>query len=170
MIFKSELRSGSSDVSDLKRDPLIQWQHRHYFILMIIFGLILPAIVPGLLFDDWLGGICFSFALRLTVAHHVRFYCFLSFYFVISNHSLKLDPDRVRSVSTRLPIGSATHPMMTFYPLVTISFPQSLRWAKATTISTTSSLWTIETPFSGTSMIPQNGSSHSAVSLAWRTT
>jgi len=81
MIFKSELRSGSSDVSDLKCDPLIQWQHRHYFTLMMIFGLILPAIVPGLLFNDWLGGICFSFALRLTVAHHVGLLLFIFSFF-----------------------------------------------------------------------------------------
>lgn len=72
MIFKSDLRSGHADISDLRKDPLIQWQHRWYFYLAFFFGFALPTIVPGLLWNDWLGGFCFSGALRLTIAHHVR--------------------------------------------------------------------------------------------------
>lgn len=71
MIFKSNLRSGPSDISDLKKDPLIQFQHRYYFCLFPIFGFILPTIIPGIWFNDWLGGLYFSAALRLTIAHHV---------------------------------------------------------------------------------------------------
>jgi stearoyl-CoA desaturase (delta-9 desaturase) len=71
MIFKSSIRSGASDISDLRHDPVIQWQHRHYFPLAVLFGYLLPSAIPGLVFDDWWGGICFSGALRLTVAHHV---------------------------------------------------------------------------------------------------
>ncbi|KAF9465895.1 delta 9-fatty acid desaturase protein [Collybia nuda] len=73
MIFKSDLRSGRADISDLRKDPLIQWQHRWYFYLAFFFGYILPTIVPGLLWKDWLGGFCFSGALRLTIAHHSTF-------------------------------------------------------------------------------------------------
>lgn len=73
MIFKSNLRSGPADISDLRHDPLIQWQHRHYFVLLATFGIVLPAVIPGLLWNDWLGGICFAFALRLTIAHHSTF-------------------------------------------------------------------------------------------------
>lgn len=71
MIFKSDLRSGSADVSDLRNDPLIQWQHRWYFYLLTIFGFGVPAVVPGIFWGDWQGGFCFSAAFRLTVAHHV---------------------------------------------------------------------------------------------------
>ncbi|KAF8955037.1 delta 9-fatty acid desaturase protein [Flammula alnicola] len=73
MIFKSGLRSGPSDISDLRQDPLLQWQHRHYFLLLVIFGFLLPTAIPGIFFDDWLGGLCFSGALRLTIAHHSTF-------------------------------------------------------------------------------------------------
>ncbi|KAJ3505758.1 hypothetical protein NLJ89_g7251 [Agrocybe chaxingu] len=73
MIFKSQLRSGPSDISDLRKDALIQWQHRRYFLLALFFGYIFPAVIPGLFFNDWLGGICFSAALRLTIAHHSTF-------------------------------------------------------------------------------------------------
>ncbi|KDR79185.1 hypothetical protein GALMADRAFT_63433 [Galerina marginata CBS 339.88] len=73
MIFKSALRSGPSDTTDLRKDPLLQWQHNYYFPLLVIFGYLLPTAIPGLLFDDWLGGLCFSGALRLTIAHHSTF-------------------------------------------------------------------------------------------------
>ncbi|KAF9531300.1 delta 9-fatty acid desaturase protein [Crepidotus variabilis] len=73
MVFKSELRSGPSDVSDLRQDALIQWQHRHYFLLLVIFGILVPCIIPGVMFDDWWGGFYFAAALRLTIAHHSTF-------------------------------------------------------------------------------------------------
>jgi fatty-acid desaturase len=71
MIFKSTLRSGSADISDLRHDPLVCFQHQHYFALAIIFGYVLPATIPGLLWNDWAGGLCFAAAFRLTIAHHV---------------------------------------------------------------------------------------------------
>ncbi|KAF8632654.1 hypothetical protein AX17_004787 [Amanita inopinata Kibby_2008] len=73
MVFKSDLKSGTADISDLRADPLIQWQHRHYFCLLAIFGYALPTVVPGLLWNDWVGGLCLSASLRLTVAHHSTF-------------------------------------------------------------------------------------------------
>jgi stearoyl-CoA desaturase (delta-9 desaturase) len=71
MIFKSELRSGAADISDLRQDSLIQWQHCWYLYLAPIFGIILPTSIPGILWNDWVGGFYFSGALRLTIAHHV---------------------------------------------------------------------------------------------------
>ncbi|TEB25093.1 delta 9-fatty acid desaturase protein [Coprinellus micaceus] len=73
MIFKSTLRSGSADISDLRHDPLVCFQHQHYFALAIIFGYVLPATIPGLLWNDWAGGLCFAAAFRLTIAHHSTF-------------------------------------------------------------------------------------------------
>ncbi|KAG6879410.1 hypothetical protein C0992_002892 [Termitomyces sp. T32_za158] len=70
-IFKSDLRSGQADISDLRKDKLIQWQHRWYLTNAFFFGYILPTLVPGLFWNDWLGGFCFSGALRLTIVHHV---------------------------------------------------------------------------------------------------
>jgi stearoyl-CoA desaturase (Delta-9 desaturase) len=71
MVFKSQLYSGGVDVSDLRQDSLIQWQHRWYVYLATMFGIVFPTIVPGFLWNDWFGGLCFSGALRLTIAHHV---------------------------------------------------------------------------------------------------
>jgi len=73
IIFKSEVHPGPSDISDLRQDPLVQLQHRYYFWLLAIFGYILPTVIPGIWLNDWLGGLCFSAALRLTIAHHSTF-------------------------------------------------------------------------------------------------
>jgi stearoyl-CoA desaturase (delta-9 desaturase) len=73
MIFKSDLRPGVADISDLRKDPIIQWQHRYYFLLMVIFGYVLPAVIAGALWGDWIGGFFFAGTFRLTVAHHVGF-------------------------------------------------------------------------------------------------
>lgn len=82
MILKSNLRSGPAEISDLRRDTLIRLQHDHYFVLALVFGYILPASVPGILWGDWAGGICFAAAARLTVAHHVSTTPFSSSYFI----------------------------------------------------------------------------------------
>lgn len=71
VLFKSDLKSGPSDISDLRADHLIQLQHRYYFPLATLFGYVLPTVIPGLFWSDWVGGLCFSACFRLTVAHHV---------------------------------------------------------------------------------------------------
>ncbi|KAF7371110.1 Acyl-CoA desaturase [Mycena sanguinolenta] len=72
ILFKTKLRSGSVDISDLANDPLVKWSHRYYFPLAGISGYIVPALIPVLWNDFW-GGLCFSTAFRMTVAHHSVF-------------------------------------------------------------------------------------------------
>ncbi|KZT03139.1 delta 9-fatty acid desaturase protein [Laetiporus sulphureus 93-53] len=73
MIFHTDLRPGSADISDLRNDELIQWQHRWYFAIAFTTGFVLPTMLTGFLWDDWLGGLCFAAALRMTVCHHCVF-------------------------------------------------------------------------------------------------
>ncbi|KAL0958847.1 hypothetical protein HGRIS_014166 [Hohenbuehelia grisea] len=73
MLFKSDLRSGTADTADLRKDPVIQWQHRWYLYLVLIFGYALPTVISGWCWGDWVGGLCFVGAFRLTVAHHSTF-------------------------------------------------------------------------------------------------
>ncbi|KAJ3571726.1 hypothetical protein NP233_g3564 [Leucocoprinus birnbaumii] len=70
---KTGVGHGSVDVSDLKKDPLVRWQHESYFSLAVVWGFLVPILVSGVGWDDWLGGICFAGAARLTVAHHSTF-------------------------------------------------------------------------------------------------
>lgn len=71
IIFESDLKPGPADVSDLSKDPLVQWQHRRYFVILTVFGYLLPMVIPGLLWGDWKGGFFFVGAFRLTACHHV---------------------------------------------------------------------------------------------------
>jgi hypothetical protein len=45
------------DVSDLANESLVQWAHRHYFLLAGIFGYIVPSLVPCLWDDFWVSGL-----------------------------------------------------------------------------------------------------------------
>jgi stearoyl-CoA desaturase (Delta-9 desaturase) len=71
--FSSEtsLRAGSVDISDLRNDAVVQWQHQWYFPILALTGYAAPTIIPGVLWGDWKGGFYFAACLRLTVAHHV---------------------------------------------------------------------------------------------------
>jgi stearoyl-CoA desaturase (Delta-9 desaturase) len=66
-------RQDFSNVADLKRDPLLVFQHRYYVPLTIAtnFGLPLAA---GLLFHDLLGMLILAGVLRLVWSHHVTFF------------------------------------------------------------------------------------------------
>ena len=123
IIFDTDLRPGPTDISDLKNDPLVQWQHRWYFAILTIVGYILPMCIPGLLYGDWRGGFYFVGALRLTACHHV---CW---------HPPCTDdcPDfcyRAHFASIPLRTILEAHHMMTNIPLATISSLLSSRWGK----------------------------------------
>ncbi|KAJ7621244.1 delta 9-fatty acid desaturase protein [Roridomyces roridus] len=115
ILFKSRLRSGPVDISDLKRDPLVQWTHRHYFPLAALFGYALPALIPALWHDLW-GGFCFSAALRLTIAHHCTF-CInsIAHYFGSSPYDDVLSP-RDHFLSAILTMGEGYHNFHHQYP------------------------------------------------------
>nr|GAT58921.1 delta-9 fatty acid desaturase protein [Mycena chlorophos] len=72
LLFKTTLRTGHSEASDLAKDPLVMWNHRNYFSLVALFGLVVPAVIPALWGDFW-GGLCYSASARLAVAHHCTF-------------------------------------------------------------------------------------------------
>ena len=71
MIFKTDLRPGPVDLTDLRNDVLVQWQHRWYGTNLTIWGFVLPTVIPGVFWGDWWGGLCFVSGLRMTVGHHV---------------------------------------------------------------------------------------------------
>jgi len=71
IVFETNLRVGPAEITDLKNDPLVQWQHRWYFLILSVVGYLLPTCIPGLLWNDWRGGFFFVGALRMTASHHV---------------------------------------------------------------------------------------------------
>jgi stearoyl-CoA desaturase (Delta-9 desaturase) len=71
-----EYRSGREDFSnipDLKRDPMLAFQHRHYLVLLLLANFGLP-LLAGLIFHDVLGMLLLAGVARLVWSHHVTFF------------------------------------------------------------------------------------------------
>ncbi|KIP09833.1 hypothetical protein PHLGIDRAFT_28800 [Phlebiopsis gigantea 11061_1 CR5-6] len=73
MLMKPRVRPGPTDTSDLKQNRIVAWQHRWFFALALVFGMLVPTAVPGLCWGDWWGGFYFAGFLRLTFVHHSTF-------------------------------------------------------------------------------------------------
>lgn len=70
-MIKSD-QSDESNIKDLKRDPLILFQDRHYVILAIGVGFLFPTALALLWGDPW-GGFFIAGFLRIVVNHHLTF-------------------------------------------------------------------------------------------------
>ncbi|PSR76345.1 hypothetical protein PHLCEN_2v8519 [Hermanssonia centrifuga] len=69
-MVKPERKLGTADISDLRKDALIQWQHQYYFLLVVIFGYALPSLIAGYFWNDYSGGFYYASLLRMTIVHH----------------------------------------------------------------------------------------------------
>ena len=68
--------SGKVDMSlvrDLERDPVVRWQHRHYWTLVWATNVGLPLLI-GWLTGEMLGMFLLAGVARLVVNHHVTFF------------------------------------------------------------------------------------------------
>src|SRR5690606_5258383 len=67
-------KRGAVDVpaADLEADALVRFQHRHYVLVALAFGGLLPVAI-GAAFGDPLGGLFFGGVWRLILSYHVTF-------------------------------------------------------------------------------------------------
>ena len=72
VMLKQRPTDGYGNVPDLKRDPLVDFQHRHYLILGILVGFALPMAIASL-WGDALGGLLVAGFLRIVLNHHFTF-------------------------------------------------------------------------------------------------
>ena len=71
-----DYESGKLDwsvVPDLQRDPVVVWQHRYYWPLVILTNIGLPLLL-GRMVGDVVGVFLLAGVLRLVVSHHVTFF------------------------------------------------------------------------------------------------
>lgn len=61
---------GKADVSDLKANALVAWQHKNYPLLALAMGFVLPTLVCGLAWGDFWGGYFVAAVARLVFVHH----------------------------------------------------------------------------------------------------
>ncbi|KAG5518529.1 hypothetical protein PMAC_002925 [Pneumocystis sp. 'macacae'] len=73
LIKQNPKNAGRSDISDLKADPVVIWQHKNYFKIVLTMGFLLPMFVAGLGWGDWRGGFFFSGICRLVFVQHATF-------------------------------------------------------------------------------------------------
>jgi stearoyl-CoA desaturase (delta-9 desaturase) len=62
-----------SQVKDLEKDPIVMWQHRHYWTLVWTFNLAIPLAL-GWLVGDVLGMVLLVSAFRLAFSQHCTFF------------------------------------------------------------------------------------------------
>ncbi len=58
---------------DLKRDPIVKFQHDHYVILAIAIGLLLPTLI-GWMLGSAFGGLAIIGFARIVALHHATFF------------------------------------------------------------------------------------------------
>ncbi|KAF8886523.1 delta 9-fatty acid desaturase protein [Infundibulicybe gibba] len=73
MMVKPRRRPGVADVSDLTKNEVVRWQHRHYIPLILTMGFIVPTVIPWLGWGDAMGGYVYAGVLRLCFVHHSTF-------------------------------------------------------------------------------------------------
>jgi len=61
-----------SNVGDLKKDPIVMWQHRHYLGLILITNIALPAIL-GFIHGDIIACLLLAGLLRLVLSQHLTY-------------------------------------------------------------------------------------------------
>ena len=75
LLFKLLPHPPFDNVADLKKDPLVMWQHRHIHVLGVFVSFVLPTAL-GALWNGWagaLGGFLISGVARVVVIQHCTF-------------------------------------------------------------------------------------------------
>lgn len=72
VLCRTERDTRLDKVRDLERDPLVQFQHKHYVLLAIVFGAVIPTAL-GTLWGDPIGAFLVAVWLRLVLQWHATF-------------------------------------------------------------------------------------------------
>ncbi len=73
IFYKEEPGAEKNFCKDLLKDKLVMWQHRHYFLIAVASGLILPALI-GHFLGSALTGFALAGIFRLVFVHHCTFF------------------------------------------------------------------------------------------------
>jgi stearoyl-CoA desaturase (delta-9 desaturase) len=76
LLFKLLPQPPFDNVNDLKKDPLVMWQHRYVHLLAVITSFGVPALI-GAMWDGWagaLGGFLIGGVAKVVVVQHCTFF------------------------------------------------------------------------------------------------
>lgn len=75
MIMKQDYSLlGKVDVSDYRYNRVIQLQHKYFFRMAMLSGVILPTMICGLGWGDWMGGYFYAALAKIVFVHHCTFF------------------------------------------------------------------------------------------------
>lgn len=72
IFFRSVRGDAYSNVADLRKDPILAWQHENYYLSLAATNIVLVSLA-GLLLGNWLGMIIIAGLLRIVVVQHATF-------------------------------------------------------------------------------------------------
>ncbi|KAI7870832.1 stearoyl-CoA desaturase [Spinellus fusiger] len=73
VLLKQQRSIDYIDISDLKNDRLVAFQHKYFIIISLFTSVVVPVAVCKIFWDDVWGGIYFAAALRIFLVHHITF-------------------------------------------------------------------------------------------------
>ncbi|KAI0034404.1 delta 9-fatty acid desaturase protein [Vararia minispora EC-137] len=125
MLVRPATKRGTADATDLRNNALVWWQHRHFFELAFLSGIIFPAWVAGRFWGDWRGGVFYACFARLFFVHHSVF-CVNSVAHYIGERTYddRLSP-RDSIVTAVLTLGEGYH---NFHHQFPVDYRNAVRW------------------------------------------
>lgn len=72
VVMKAD-QSDESNIKDLLKNPRVVFQDRFNIPLAVLVGMILPTLIAGLAWGDWIGGFFTAGILRIVLNHHLTF-------------------------------------------------------------------------------------------------
>jgi len=74
MVMKQNPKKiGRTDISDLNGDAVVRWQHKNYLNLVIFMGIVLPTLVAGFGWGDFVGGFVYAGVMRIAFVQQATF-------------------------------------------------------------------------------------------------
>lgn len=74
MIMKQDYEIlGRVDMSDLNTNKIVRFQHDNYLPMALFSGVVLPTLICGLGWGDWVGGYFYAAVLKMVIIHHGTF-------------------------------------------------------------------------------------------------
>jgi stearoyl-CoA desaturase (delta-9 desaturase) len=74
MVMKQNPRKiGRTDITDLNEDPVVVWQHKNYLKAVVTMALVVPTVICGYFWGDYLGGFVYAGILRIFFVQQATF-------------------------------------------------------------------------------------------------
>jgi len=125
MIVKPRRKPGVADISDLRKNPVIKFNHKFYLPLIFIMGFAVPTLVAHFGWQDARGGFFYAGVARLVFVHHSTF-CVnsLAHYLGEATFDNKMTP-RDHFFTAMVTVGEGYHNFHHQFPM---DFRNAIHW------------------------------------------